>query len=53
VSSNFRETEADHPRLEIANVVLQGSFTFYSPTIVTGLGYKVSGNLHGRVPTNR
>lgn len=24
----------------IANVVLQGSFTFYSPTIVTGLGYK-------------
>ncbi|KAH8199516.1 hypothetical protein TruAng_006329 [Truncatella angustata] len=23
----------------IANVVLQGSFTFYSPTIVTGLGY--------------
>lgn len=27
--------------LKIANVVLQGSFTFYSPTIVTGLGYKV------------
>ncbi|KAI3396505.1 hypothetical protein diail_12125 [Diaporthe ilicicola] len=24
----------------IANVVLQGSFTFYSPTIVTGLGYQ-------------
>lgn len=24
---------------QIANVVLQGSFTFYSPTIVTGLGY--------------
>lgn len=25
---------------QIANVVLQGSFTFYSPTIVTGLGYE-------------
>lgn len=25
---------------QIANVVLQGSFTFYSPTIVTGLGYQ-------------
>lgn len=25
---------------QVANVVLQGSFTFYSPTIVTGLGYE-------------
>lgn len=36
------------PGSKIANVVLQGSFTFYSPTIVTGLGYKVRSKIPPR-----
>ncbi|KAF3008190.1 hypothetical protein E8E14_007999 [Neopestalotiopsis sp. 37M] len=35
----FKPRMLAHYAAYIANVVLQGSFTFYSPTIVTGLGY--------------
>ena len=55
----FHEQERDNSKterltgLEIANVVLQGSFTFYSPTIVTGLGYKVRANPVFVTPTYR